>query len=168
MVAQRIIQYWVEHFNVILAQGMGIWTNQSSKVKMPRGVPKGGCWRFEMINTLLGFSQTAGLCYVKSLVWIHRIKKMVNFKLSNKVMKEWSMFFILSQVWNTRKILSPHGEFYLRPVDSTTQHSTSEIVKWASGSLMLGWYMKCLPYLITISNVSVNKVKIHHLLILLT
>lgn len=168
MVAQRIIQYWVEHFNVILAQGMEIWMNQSSKVKMPRGVPKGGFWRFEMINTLLGFSQTAGLCYVKSLVWIHRIKKMVNFKLSNKVMKEWSMFFILSQVWNTRKILSPHGEFYLRPVDSTTQHSTSEIVKWASGSLMLGWYMKCLPYLITISNVSVNKVKIHHLLILLT
>ena len=52
MVAQRIIQYWVEHFNVILAQGMGIWMNQSSKVKMPRGVPKGGCWRFEMINTL--------------------------------------------------------------------------------------------------------------------
>lgn len=146
MVAQRIIQYWVEHFNVILAQGMGIWMNQSSKVKMPWGLPKGGCWRFEMINTLLGFSQTAGLCYVKSLVWIHRIKKMVNFKLSNKVMKEWSMFFILSQVWNTRKILSPHGEFYLRPVDSTTQHSTSEIVSFRKSNAWLIYEMPPLSY----------------------
>ena len=53
---------------------------------------------------------------------------MVGFELSKEIEIEIEkrFFFVLSQVWDKEKILSPHEESNLRPLDSALQCSTTE------------------------------------------
>ena len=48
---------------------------------------------------------------------------MVNFELSKEIEKD--VFFLLTWAWDKEKILSPHEESKLRPLDSALQCSTT-------------------------------------------
>ena len=39
---------WWGIWMAFLSRGEGIWTSQSSKVQMPGGLPRGGCWSFNL------------------------------------------------------------------------------------------------------------------------
>ena len=49
---------------------------------------------------------------------------MISFEVSKEI--ENYVCFVLSRAWDKKKILSPHEELHLRPLDSTPQCSTTE------------------------------------------
>ena len=73
---------------------------------------------------------------------------MVGFELSKEIEIEIEkrFFFVLSQVWDKEKILSPHEESNLRPLDSALQCSTTEpqTPLWARSIAKFIWYTSCI------------------------
>ena len=68
-------------------------------------------------------------------------------KIYNFVCIRERCFFILSQVWDKEKSLSPHEELNLRPLDSVLRYSTTESQRLrGGGGLLQSSYDMCPAY----------------------
>ena len=56
--------------------------------------------------------------------FVNRLRKMVSFELGKEIEKD--VFFILSWTWDKEKLLSPHEESNLRPLNSVLWCSTTK------------------------------------------